>query len=264
MGGRDQGRRRRRRVRRVVWKASPRDARKPATEPAGWANCNACARCHLPTGDGHPESSSLWGLPVGYMMRQMEDYASGKHTGPRKRSMVAIAKALSPEDNRASAEYYAPLKMTPGYAKVVEVTEVAKSFVGEGNMRFGTPNGGAEPIGERIIELPADEAAAKARNPKTAFIAYVPPGSIAKGEVLAAGVPGKTVACAICHGAGLKGLAEVPSLAGRSAIFLVRQLMDMKSGARTGNWAVMHDQFNAHLTTPDIIALAAYAASRQP
>jgi hypothetical protein len=28
----------------------------------------------------------------------------------------------------------------------------------------------------------------------------------------------------------------VPSLAGHSAIFLVRQFMDMKNGARTGTW----------------------------
>ena len=31
--------------------------------PAG----RACAQCHLPSGDGHPESSSLAGLPAAYM-----------------------------------------------------------------------------------------------------------------------------------------------------------------------------------------------------
>jgi cytochrome c553 len=123
---------------------------------------------------------------------------------------------------------------------------------------------GDEPIGMRIIELPEDEAGARARNPKTGFVAHVPPGSIAKGQALAAGANGKTVACAICHGQGLKGLGEVPSLAGPSAIFLVRQIMDMKSGARTGTWTPLHDQVNAKLDTGDIIALAAYAASREP
>lgn len=224
----------------------------------------ACARCHLPTGDGHPESSSLWGLSVGYQMRQIEDYAAGKHKGPRKGLMTKFAKAMTAEENRIAAEYYAPLKSTPGYAKVVEQAMVPKSFVGEGNMRFITPNGGDEAIGERIIELPADEVAAKSRNPKTAFVAYVPPGSIAKGEALAAGGAGKTVACAICHGQGLKGLADVPSIAGRSAIFLVRQLLDMKNGSRAGIGVALHEQVNAKLDTGDIIALAAYAASRQP
>ena len=56
----------------------------------------------------------------------------------------------------------------------------------------------------------------------------------------------------------------MPLLAGRSGIFLVRQLMVTKSGTRTGTWTVMHDQFNAQLTMPNIIALAAYAASREP
>jgi cytochrome c553 len=32
-------------------------------KPAG----RACALCHLPSGDGHPESSSLAGLPAAYL-----------------------------------------------------------------------------------------------------------------------------------------------------------------------------------------------------
>ena len=39
----------------------------------------ACARCHMPTGAGHPESSPVWGLKIPYFVRQMEDYAAGKH-----------------------------------------------------------------------------------------------------------------------------------------------------------------------------------------
>ena len=43
------------------------------------------------------------------------------------------------------------------------------------------------------------------------FVAYVPVGSIKKGEVLVtAGGGGKTTPCAICHGADLKGLGPVP------------------------------------------------------
>jgi cytochrome c553 len=225
----------------------------------------ACARCHLPTADGHPESSPMWGLSTSYMIRQMEDYAADKHTGPRKGLMIRIAKQLTPEQNRDAAEYFAKIKKgMAGYTKVVEKAIVPKSHVGEGNMRFANHEGGTEKIGERIIELPQNEEQAKSRNPKFGFISYVPPGSIQQGKKLAAGVKGKTVACNVCHGEGLKGLGEVPSLAGRDPIFLVRQLWDMKDGRRTGAWTALHAPFNHQLTTRDMIALAAYAGSLQP
>ncbi len=225
----------------------------------------ACAVCHLPSGAGHPESSSLWGLPAGYFVRQMADYAAGKHTGPRKVLMTKIAQAISADDSRAAAEYYAGLKATPGYMKVVEQAVVPKSEVGEGNMRFVVANGGTEPLGQRIIELPQNEQAARDHNLHIGFIAYVPPGSIAKGERLASGGGGKTVACAICHGPELQGhLGEVPSIAGRDAIFIVRQLMDFQYGRRDGSWASLHGQIGAKLDTDDIIALAAFVASSKP
>jgi cytochrome c553 len=224
----------------------------------------ACARCHLPTGAGHPESSPMWGLPVSYTLRQMADYAAGKHEGPRKGLMIRIAKQLSADETRAAAEYFATTKLTPGYLKVVEKAIVPKSSVGENNMRFVDEKGATEKIGERIIEVPQNEELAKARNPKSGFIAYVPPGSIALGKKLAAGVKGKTEPCAVCHGVGLKGLGEVPSIAGRDPIFLVRQLWDFKDGRRTGAWATLHGPFNHQLEIKDMIALAAYAGSLQP
>jgi cytochrome c553 len=113
--------------------------------------------------------------------------------------------------------------------------------------------------------VPQEEELAKARDPHSGFVAYVPPGSIAKGEQLAtSGGNGKTVPCAICHGEGLKGLGEVPALASRDPMYLTRQLMDIKKGSRTGAWVTLMQQVVAKLDTDDIIALAAYAASRQP
>jgi cytochrome c553 len=148
---------------------------------------------------------------------------------------------------------------------VVEAAEVPKSYVGEGAMRFVSEGNEKEPIGQRIIVVPQNEQEAKARDPHSGFVAYVPPGSVAKGEALATtGGNGKTVACATCHGEGLHGLGEVPSLAGRDPSYLSRQLMDIKSGARTGAWVVLMQQVVAKLDTNDIIDLAAYVASRQP
>jgi cytochrome c553 len=179
--------------------------------------------------------------------------------------MVPIAKAITPEDARAAAEYFAARKPLPGYTKVVEAAEVPKSVVGEGAMRFVVPGNEKEPIGSRIIVVPQDEEGARARNPRTGFVAYVPPGSIAKGEALATtGGGGKTVPCAICHGEGLKGLGEVPAIANRDAMYLTRQLMDIKSGNRTGTWVALMQPVVAKLDADDIIAVAAYVASRQP
>jgi cytochrome c553 len=225
----------------------------------------ACALCHLTTGDGHPESANVAGLNAPYIMRTLRDFAGGKRKGIRTGVMVEIAKGLTPEDARAAADYFSARKPADGYMKVVEKAEVPKTTVGEGAMRFVVPNGGDEPIAGRIIVVPQDEAGARARNARTGFLAYVPPGTISKGEALAtSGDGGKTVACAICHGEGLKGLGEVPSLAGRDPIYLTRQLMDIKSGNRTGAWIALMQPVVAKLEQDDIIALAAYAASRQP
>jgi hypothetical protein len=85
---------------------------------------------------------------------------------------------------------------------------VPTTFVGAGNMRFATTDGKKEPIGNRIIELPEDAEKAELRDGHSSFVAYVPKGSIAKGEELATTggdhvengkiVKGKTVACGIC------------------------------------------------------------------
>src|SRR5216110_2887675 len=86
-----------------------------------------------------------------------------------------------------------------------------------------------EPIGNRIIETP-DKAhdTEFLRNPRSGFTAYVPPGSLKKGEALvkegATASGGKVTACTICHGSDLRGLGPLPTLAGRSPSYLARQL----------------------------------------
>src|SRR5262252_7029823 len=93
----------------------------------------ACAQCHLPSGDGHPESSSLAGLPVPYILRQMDAFKNGGRKGIRATVMIAIAKAISDDDALAAAEYFSALK--PGvWTKVTETDTVAKSYVGAGGM----------------------------------------------------------------------------------------------------------------------------------
>jgi cytochrome c553 len=224
----------------------------------------ACALCHLVNGAGHPESSSLAGLPANYIIRQMADFKAGHRQGVRSGNMITFANAISDEDTRVAADYFAALKPV-SWTKVIETDAVPETFVGAGAMRFVKPGGGNEPIGNRIIVVPQDVARATSRDSRSGFIDYVPTGSIKRGETLVAtGGEGKTVPCAICHGPDYRGLAEIPALAGRTGIYLVRQLNDMQTGKRTGVHVELMKQVVAKLSADDMVAIAAYLASREP
>ena len=234
----------------------------------------ACGQCHMPHGLGHPESSGIAGLSADYIVEQMRAYRDGRRKSSVGNSiMIPISKGATDDEMRTAAEYYASLKPQK-WLRIVEADMVPTTFVGVGNMRFATTDGKKEPIGNRIIELPEDAEKAELRDSHSSFVAYVPKGSIAKGEELAMTggdhvengkiVKGKTVACGICHGPQLKGLGNVPNLAGRSPIYLVRQLYDFKHGARTGKEAALMIPVVVGLTQDDMLNLAAYIASRQP
>ena len=227
-------------------------------------NVYACAVCHLPTGAGHPDSGNLSGMNADYLARQMADFKTEVRKGFRSNSMRIIAKAITDDEINVAGAYFAGIKPTP-WTKVVETTTVPKSYVGTDSMRFPVPNGGKEPIGHRIIELPVDDEGAENRDPHTGFVAYVPPGSVKRGEALVkTGGNGKTTACAICHGPDLQGLGDVPKIAGHSAIYVVRQLNDIAIGDRKGPGAALMMPVVAKLSVDDMIDLAAYVASRQP
>ena len=227
---------------------------------------HGCAQCHLTTGRGHPESANLAALPAGYIEEQIEQFKNGSRTSslPSNSIMITMSKELTPDEVKPAAEYFASIKPQI-WTKVVETVDVPKSYVGEGNMRFAFPGGAKEPLGRRILELPSEEIGAKSRDPHSPFIAYVPVGSIKAGEELVTtGGGGKTIQCTICHGADLKGIGNVPGLAGRSAIYIFRQLYDIRHGARKGNAVALMEPVVAKLTQDDMINLAAYMASRTP
>jgi cytochrome c553 len=94
------------------------------------------------------------------------------------------------------------------------------------------------------------------------YTAYVPPGSVARGRLLARG-GGSTAAppCIACHGDRLQGTALIPRLAGRSPTYLLRQLVAFRSGARAGPNGALMRMVVANLQIGDMIDAAAYAAS---
>ncbi len=227
---------------------------------------HGCAQCHLASGSGHPESANISGLPAGYIIEQLAQFRDGSRTSslPGRSIMNSFGKVLTDEEVKPAAEYFASIKPVV-WTKVVESDTVPKSFIGEGSMRFVSPGGAKEPIGRRIIELPQSEEGAKSRDPHAPFVAYVPAGSIRSGETLAStGGGGKTFQCSICHGADYKGIGNVPGLAGRSAVYIFRQLYDIQHGARKGVSVALMQPVVAKLTQDDMIALAAFMASRTP
>lgn len=230
----------------------------------------ACGLCHMPNGKGRPENASVSGLPVPYFIQQMNDFRSDlrKSAEPRKANtniMIQIAKAMTEEEIRQAAEYFAQVKWTTRYIRVVETNTVPKTRVQGGvHHVLEGAQAGTEPIGQRIIESPEhSEHFEILRDPRDGFVAYVPAGSIKRGEALVrTGGNGKTTACGVCHGLDLQGLGPVPAIAGRSPSYIVRQMWDMKEGVRKGLWADLMKPVVEKLTNEDLVNIAAYTASR--
>ena len=222
----------------------------------------ACIGCHLSNGHGHPENSRLPGATAAYLTRQLADFRSGARAGVAA-TMINIAKGMTEDEIRTATEYFAGLKVLR-WTRVVEADTVPKTYF-RGNRRLQLAEGGSEPIGERIIEVPEDMERVELRDPHASFVSYVPVGSLEKGKALVtSGGNGKTIACAICHGPDLKGLGDVPGLAGRSPGNIARQIYYFQTGDRGGLWAPLMKGVVDKLSPDDVIAISAYVASLDP
>lgn len=227
----------------------------------------ACGFCHRADGPGGPENSALAGLPAAYIVQQMADYKSGaRKTSVPKRNvdlMISLAKAATDAEVAAAAAYFSALK-PKSIIRVVETDTVPKTFVASWHLA-AVKTGDKEPIGQRIIEVPEDLEQFASRDTHARFIAYVPIGSIVKGEVLVkSGGAGKTIQCGTCHGPDLKGLGLVPGIAGRSPSYNVRQLYDYKSGARAGVGSAQMKEVVTKLSVDDMVSIAGYLAGQAP
>ena len=231
------------------------------------AMIEACGLCHYPNGKGRQENAGLAGLSYGYFMQTMADFKNGlrKSSDPRKantNNMIRFATNMTDDEVKAAASYFSSMKWTP-WIRVVETNTVPKTRIQFG-MFLRLEGKDTEPLGKRIVESPEDaERTEVLRDPRSGFVAYVPVGSIKRGEALAMhGGSGKTIACTTCHGADLEGLGPVPGIAGRSPSYLVRQLYDMQAGNRHGQWTELMKPVVEKLTSDDMIAIAAYTSSR--
>jgi cytochrome c553 len=234
----------------------------------------ACSLCHYPNGKGRPENANITGLSYEYFIQQMMDFRNGarKTSDPRKantRLMTAFAQTMTDEEIKAAAKYFTSMSATP-WIKVVESATVPKTKPQNGMfLTLAGDDAGAEPLGVRIIETPVSAHDTEfLRNPRSGFIAYVPPGSLERGKALVMdGVTGsgaKVTACTVCHGQDLRGLGPVPTLAGRSPSYIARQLYDMQHGNRNGLWTPLMAGVLANLGPDDLLTASAYLASLQP
>jgi cytochrome c553 len=239
------------------------DEHPPAPRSVKGPMPNACGSCHLMSGQGHPESADIAGMPPEYIVRQMKYFKSGARKEEGR--MGPIARAVSDEDVSEAAAYFAALTPAP-FVKVIETATPPKTYISaDARHRRIHPDGGTEPIGRRIIQVPEDPMRTTIRDSHSGFVAYVPPGSIAAGAALAkTGAAGKTIQCALCHGDALAGLGEVPRIAGLQPVYIARQLITMQNGTSAGANAALMKKVVAKLSEDDIIALSAYLGSLPP
>jgi cytochrome c553 len=245
--------------------------------PAGMRDLKrGCGSCHLPNGQGRPENAPPGGLPVAYFIRQIQDFRNGlrRSADPRKPNtftMIDLAQGMSDQEIEESARYFAAIQYRQ-WTRVVETDLVPKTRI-VGNLFLPTAKDSTEAIAGRIIEVPEDEEQTETvRNPRVGFVAYVPPGSLEKGrDLVTTGgmrvsgntiIQGKTTACITCHGLDLMGVTDVPPIAGRSASYIARQMWDIQQGTRNGAAVQLMKLAISRLTPEDLVAVAAYVASR--
>ena len=227
-----------------------------------------CALCHLPNGSGHVESASLAGLPADYIIRQFAEFRSGERRitvgGPNaQRLLTALKRSYTDAQVSAAAKYFSALAPRP-WIRVRETKRVAVSAVDPDSlMRYALAGADTELLGSRIVELPEDESALRRRDAHSGYIAYVPEGSLAKGERLTT-TNEQGPACTACHGKTLQGLGGIPPIAGRPPTYIVRQLWNYRSGERQGFMAAPMRAVAVRLGVDEMLATAAYLASLPP
>ncbi|MGE4070449.1 MAG: cytochrome c [Lysobacterales bacterium] len=232
----------------------------------------ACGFCHRIHGGGRPENAPVYGLPVAYFLRQIEDFRAGRRhsADPRKPNvptMIALAQALSDEEALAVAEFWGAQDGGPAL-RVIE-SEYAPPVRLRGNLFVKTAEALTEPLIDRILEVPERiPQPGDLDDPRNVHVAYVPRGAIARGRILAEtgrrdgpDTTAITLPCASCHGPALTGLGDAPPIAGRSPSYLARQLHGFRTGARRGTLAQQMTPVVALLDAGDLVDLTAYIAS---
>jgi cytochrome c553 len=249
----------------VDWRPGSHPLMAPPVAQGRKPDLYACGYCHYPNGQGRPENAALAGLPAAYMVGQVAAMRDGSRKSSQPamvapRLMLKMAAHADADEVAAAAAYYSALPYKP-WIKVVEAYTVPRPVIHGVSAYGAAADGSREPIGDRIVELPEDEARTDLRDDASGFVAYVPPGAVETGRLLAETAEGERQPCAACHGADFKG-GMGPPIAGRSHLF--RQLFDVASGARSGPALEKMKIEVAALNQAQMRDLVAYVASLPP
>jgi cytochrome c553 len=251
------------------WRPTSHSAMPPIVAHGHAPDAYACGYCHSPSGQGRPENASLAGLPAAYILNQVTGFKTGARksawTGSYLPSSLMIHSVIhtTDEDLWAAAEYFAAQVLRPR-VRVVERERVPRSRI-VGWVYVADQSGGVEPLGQRLLEFAPDAVRHENRDDAMRYTAYVPPGSISRGKHIAqAGSDFPANACTSCHGPQLRGVGAIPSIAGRSPTYILRQLLAFQIGARSGVDALPMRAVVKNLNISGMIDAAAYAASLPP
>ena len=252
----------------IDWFPETHDPIPPFMAESGDPKVFACAKCHMPNGNGRLENAPVAGLPAQYILDQVSAIVDGLRRLPQETMpfmrMGESATHLSASQLADAAAYYSKQPFAKR-VKLRETERVPQTEASGGILRV--KEGPDEALGHRIVEVPEDFERFELRDPGVYSLAYVPKGSIAAGERLAAtggGTPAKV--CSSCHGPGLKGGANLPGppIAGRFPTYLLRQLYGFQAGLRSEPQAELMRSVVEGLSLDELIALAAYAGSLDP
>jgi cytochrome c553 len=226
----------------------------------------ACSLCHYANGQGKMENAHLAGLPANYILQQLAAFERGdRHSADARKvntnEMGRMPHWMTDAEKQQAADYFSSMPFRQ-WVEVVEADEVPEVRA-SGGLMIPVDGGAKMPIGDRIIEVPAiPERMELQRDPRVGFITYVPVGSLAKGEALVTTGGGKTIQCGLCHGPDLRGLGDIPGIAGRTASYAMRQLWDIKQGTRKSAGAM--EPVVQNLSAEDMRNIVAYIASLAP
>ena len=229
----------------------------------------ACGFCHLADGRGRPENAMIAGLPAPYIIEQVKDMRTrARHSAASWPfapgvAMQQIADSVTDAELAVVAQYFSRVRARRA-SKVVETDSIPKTIPlnGLSTLAPGTEH---EALAGRLIELPLELRRHELHDPMAEYVAYVPRGSLARGRALAAGDPKHGVkGCESCHGPSLRGVGQVPPLAGRSPSYLLRQLVAFHTGARATPVSAPMNEVAARLSLEEMVSAAAYAGARKP
>jgi cytochrome c553 len=115
----------------------------------------ACGYCHTPTGQGRPENASLAGLPVPYIVQQLDDFKSGVRRSawpglyPPTDLMIHAATYATVDEVALAAQYFSQQKLK-SHVLVFERRRVPRPGV-VGLVYSAIPGAPDEPLGARQL-----------------------------------------------------------------------------------------------------------------